>query len=106
MYIQLFRPIRSLRYCAYVGAVVDVLFYLAVLITKLALTIPGPGRTFQEQFNSPRQAKMGSFVLPTVWINLVLDVYILVLPIAGVSKLQLPLKRKIGVLAIFMTGLV
>lgn len=36
--------------------------------------------------------------------SLLLDVYILVLPIAGVSKLKLTMKRKLGAIAIFLTG--
>jgi hypothetical protein len=37
-------------------------------------------------------------------INLISDITILVLPLLGISKLQMPLKRKIGVGAIFLTG--
>ncbi|KAL9604094.1 MAG: hypothetical protein Q9219_000682 [cf. Caloplaca sp. 3 TL-2023] len=37
-------------------------------------------------------------------INIATDFYILLLPIPGVLQLQLPLKRKIGICAIFMTG--
>lgn len=38
-------------------------------------------------------------------INLITDIYILCLPIAAVSKLQLPTRKKIGVMMIFFTGL-
>lgn len=37
-------------------------------------------------------------------INLLSDFYLLVVPIPAVLALQLPKKKKIGVIAIFMTG--
>jgi hypothetical protein len=37
-------------------------------------------------------------------INLVSDIFIIAVPIAGVMKLQLPTKKKVGVIAIFATG--
>lgn len=105
MYVQLFRPMKWLRYCSYAGAVVNVLWYSALLITELALTVPHPGQSFLEQLMSPRKEKSFEIAVPTASINLIFDVYIFILPIAGTSKLQLPLKRKLGVMAIFMTGL-
>jgi len=38
-------------------------------------------------------------------INVATDFYVLCLPVARVSKLQLPLRRKVGVVGIFLTGL-
>ncbi|MCJ1454230.1 hypothetical protein MMC28_004582 [Mycoblastus sanguinarius] len=37
-------------------------------------------------------------------INLLTDIYLLCLPIAAVSKLQLPTRKRIGIIAIFLTG--
>ena len=37
--------------------------------------------------------------------NLVSDFYVLVTPIPAVWALQMPMKKKIGIIAIFMTGL-
>lgn len=105
MYIQIFRPMRWLRYSCYVGATFNVLFYTAILATTLALTAPGPGQTFQEVVQSPRQDKANKMPIAIGSVSLALDVYILILPISGVSKLQLPLRRKIGVMAVFLTGL-
>lgn len=44
-------------------------------------------------------------VLAVGYFNLFTDFYILLLPISGVIRLQLPKRRKIGVILIFMTGL-
>jgi len=45
-----------------------------------------------------------NLTLPIACMSLVLDVYILLLPITAVQKLQLPFRRKMGVMAIFLTG--
>ena len=52
-----------------------------------------------------RCMKTESFMLASVIANVISDVAILVLPLASVMSLQMPLKRKIGVSAIFATGI-
>ena len=47
---------------------------------------------------------LAAALLSSSAINLISDFTILVLPILGISKLQMPLRRKIGVAAIFLTG--
>ena len=105
LYIQIFRPIKWLRYCSYAGAIVNVLFYFSIFVATMAFTAPAPGQTILEAVQSSRQIKALSTSLPVACMSFVLDVYILLLPIAGVSKLQLPLRRKLGVMAVFFTGL-
>lgn len=96
---------KWLRYSCYAGATFNVLFYTAILATTLAVTVPGPGQTLQQAQQSSRQNIANRMPIPIGSLSLALDVYILILPIAGVSKLQLPLRRKIGVIAVFLTGL-
>ena len=43
--------------------------------------------------------------VPQSVIGLAIDIAILVLPIIAVMQLQLPTKRKIGVILLFMTGI-
>ena len=105
LYIELFRPMKWLRYCSYAGAVVNVLYYFSILVATLVFTAPAPGQTLQQSVQSQRQAKALTMPVPIASMNLVLDVYILVLPIAGVSKLQLATRRKIAVIGVFSTGL-
>lgn len=38
-------------------------------------------------------------------MGVAIDIYILVLPIVAVNKLQMPTRRKVGIMLIFMTGL-
>lgn len=51
----------------------------------------------------PTKQLLGS-AKPIGPVSLGLDLYILILPIAGVAKLQMPLRRKLGVVLMFLTG--
>ena len=96
---------KWLRYCSYAGAIVNVLFYTSILVATFAYSLPAPGETMLEQSRSSRNLGSLRLTLPLGFMGLILDLYILVLPIAGVSKLQLPTRKKIGVIAVFLTGL-
>ena len=105
LYLQIFRPMLWLRYCSYLGILFTSLFYLAIIIFTLVLTVPAPGQSWQE---ASRGSSYKAVLKATVWIasvGLVLDVIIFVLPIIGVQQLQLSRKRKIGVIAVFLTRL-
>ncbi len=104
MYIQIFRPMKWLRYASCVGAAVNVLFYISILAATLAFTAPAPGQTLEQSVQSPRQVRVLSLSIPVACMSLVLDFYILLLPIAGVAKLQLPTQKKAWVMAVFLTG--
>ena len=105
MYIRIFWPLRSLVYGAYAGAAATVLFYVAILAVDLAYSAPAPGQSMLDNALHPRPCPGINLNVLVTAFGLALDVYILVLPIAGLSTLQMPLKRKIGVMMVFLTGL-
>ena len=104
-YLKLFRPNIWLRYAIYFGAFVNCAFYFAVVVFTLCFTAPAPGQTFADAFLSPRYGRMFNTTIPIASGSLVLDLYIFCLPVAGVWNLQLSTRRKLGILAIFLTGL-
>ena len=95
---------KWLRYCSYAGLAVTSTFYLAVVIFTLVLTAPTPGQSWQQASQRPGHEAILKATVGIACVGLVLDVYILVLPIAGVRQLQLSRKRKIGVIMVFLTG--
>ena len=107
-FLQIFSPKPVLRWSIIIGAVVTTTFYIAVTITLFVLSTPGPGVTLAEQFTS-YLGKKTSPVLSTTfalgYFNVFSDLYILILPISGVMGLNLQPRRKLGVILIFMTGL-
>lgn len=94
---------KWLRYSSYTGVTFTALFYAALVIWVLSITSPTAGETWQKVAHENQR-----MVPEAVWIacvGLVLDIYILVLPIAGVKQLQMSRKRKLGIIAVFSTGL-
>ncbi|OJJ98505.1 hypothetical protein ASPACDRAFT_1857760 [Aspergillus aculeatus ATCC 16872] len=106
MYLDLFKPFRWQRYAIYFGLLVNWGFYIAIAVATLYYTSPAPGQSWQESFLSPRYTGMVPLMIPIAVGNLVLDVYILILPMLSIWRLQMGRKKKFGVAAIFATGFV
>ncbi len=105
LYLRLFHPNQSTKIMIYFGMIFTLVFYAATTATFGVLCIPRSGETWMESDFSSRCKK--SIVMTYVQgiFNVVSDFYLLLLPIPVVWNLQMPLRKKIGVLTIFMAGL-
>lgn len=103
-YYQLFRTLRWLRICVWVGAPISAAFYVAVTIIGFVLESPWPGESFLEAILSWHYAKFAEFSIPTGVIGMLVDWYLLILPIPAVLGLHMSTAKKLGVLIVFMTG--
>ena len=97
---------RWLRLSVYIGATLSTAFYVGITIALYILTTPRPGESWLAAFQSERQQRVIKLSVPIASIGLVVDVLLLILPSVAVYKLQLHLRRKIGLMLIFGTGLV
>jgi hypothetical protein len=105
LYLRLFSPDRWTRNLIYFGLVTTFVMYLATTVAFGVLCLPRPGESWLEALLSPRCTKSLSMTYVQGIFNVVSDFYVLIIPIPVTLKLQLPLQKKIGVCAIFMTGL-
>ena len=105
LYLEIFRPNIPLRYCIYFGMTFVSLFYVAIFVAFGVFSIPRRGQTKLASILSKNVEKDINLGIVQGAVNLATDFYIFCLPIHVVWKLQLPPKKKIGVMAIFMTGL-
>lgn len=103
-YYLLFRPLRWVRILVWIGATVSVVFYVTVSITAFVLNSPWPGESLLEGILSWHYLKFADFSVPTGVIGILVDWYLLVLPIPAVLTLQMSMAKKLGVLVVFMTG--
>lgn len=103
LYLQLFHPMRWLRICAYIGAVFTALFYIAMTVALFISSTPRHGETWQE--HAPQEQLLIKPLVAQSAVGLAIDLSILLLPTIAVSRLHLPPRQKIGVMLIFMTGL-
>lgn len=93
-----------LRYLIYIGGAATAVFYAGATVAQFVFATPEPGETFATHWYSPLQHKILKFSVAHSAVGGVIDLYILVLPIAAVLQLKLATKRKIGIVLIFMTG--
>jgi hypothetical protein len=105
MYLQIFGPLPWLRKSVYFGLLVNWGFYIAVIIASIYYQAPDPGQTWQQGFMNSRYTKSFDMTMPIASGSLVLDTYIFILPLIAVMNLQLTFKKKLGVIAVFTTGL-
>lgn len=91
--------------CAFVGAIFTTLCYGVFTLLNLICATPRPGETLlsHEDSNSERLIIVTGVALAV--FGLLVDLYIFVLPIMAVSQLKLPARRRVGIILVFMTGL-
>jgi hypothetical protein len=105
MYLHIFKPLRWLRICIYVGGALAIAFHVAAAIMSMYFMTPRPGETWVSHFLGPLADKSRILLVPLTAVGLGVDIYLLILPIGAILQLQLPPRRKLGVILIFMTGL-
>ena len=96
---------RWLRIGAIVGAVVTTLFYVSFTIMLFVFSTPRLGQTFVAHLQTGEYFKSITVSIPMAAVGFAIDLYILILPIAGVYQLKLSTRRKIEVSLVFMTGI-
>ena len=102
--LRLFSPTKRFRYMVYFGIIWTTLISLTSIIVASALCTPRKHELFSSLSVAERCTHEETWAVVQGVLNVCLDFYILYLPIPMVWKLQLGLQRKIGVMAIFMTG--
>ncbi|PYI08310.1 hypothetical protein BO78DRAFT_441673 [Aspergillus sclerotiicarbonarius CBS 121057] len=106
IYLDMFRRIRWQRYAIYLGLFVNWGFYIAVLIAMLYYISPAPGQSWQDAFVSTRYNHSLQVSIPIAVWSLILDLYILLLPMVPIWNLQMKLTKRLGVMAVLATGLI
>ena len=105
MYRQVFGPKRWMRISANLGALLTTLFYVTMSLCAIFFATPRKGESWGRHEGSHLAHLNVKIAIPQSCVNLVLDLYILILPIVAVIKLQMAPRRKLGIILIFMTGL-
>lgn len=88
LYLRFFSVARGLRYAIFFGIGFMSIFYTVTMFLFI--------------FLDPSQFLNLSYAVGSV--NIVSDLYIFILPIVPVSRMQLSMKKKIGVQCIFLTA--
>ncbi|KAL8730200.1 MAG: hypothetical protein Q9181_004751 [Wetmoreana brouardii] len=103
MYLHIFGPLQWLRLCGYAGVVFTTISYGTFTILAFVFDTPRRGETWFSHESANEQLAL-SLSVPQSVVGLAIDLAILVLPIIAVMQLQLPTRRKVGIILVFMTG--
>lgn len=104
LYLRIFLPELRARVMVWIGIILMNLFYMAMTAFQIKFYVPAPGESYLLQKESifldifDVAATQGIF-------HVLSDFYILFIPMHIVVGLRLSPQRKIGVCAIFLTGL-
>lgn len=104
VYMRIFSSDRKMRYAIYFGVATILIFTIIITAMQAAFTIPWRGETWLDPRHLARVEHSSVLAVPVGIFGVTSDIYILILPIPTTLKLNLPLRKKLGVIAIFMIG--
>ena len=105
LYYRLFARHQWIRYLVYLGIGSAAAMYTAGMIVYGYLCLPRRGQSWIEAGLSSRCHKqfiMIGYVRGP--FNVLSDLYLLLLPLPAVWQLHLPLRKRLGIAGIFLTG--
>ena len=105
LYHRLFALNRWTRIAIYFGVAFNGLFYLASCITLVILCIPRQRENWVSPTYAARCYRAEVTGIIQGIFGLVSDIYIFILPLPVLFRLQMSLKKKLGITAVFFTGL-
>lgn len=104
-YLQIFSINKSVKVGSKIGLVATVLGYVPASLLLLYFITPHIGETWAELAASGR-ARRGFPVSISIGVaSVIVDIYIFVLPLPALFKLQLPTSKKIQLIALFGTAM-
>lgn len=105
LYFRIFSRNTRIKFALYFGIVTITIFYTINFGLFLYFCNSKSGQNLRSGFNSAHYlSDARTAVMVQACFGIGSDVYLLCIPIFIISKLQLSTKKKIGCLAIFMTG--
>lgn len=105
LYLQIFRPMRWLRICIYLGITLSTIFYWSLSIALFVSASPRSGETWIESYVLSRIELQSKLNIAIAAGGMLIDVWLFVLPLAAIYNLHLQDTRKVGLTIIFSTGL-
>jgi hypothetical protein len=104
LYLQLFKQMERLRVCIWIGLVFTACVYTGLGITMFYFHTPRPHETWLAHEESKYGQITTRLSVPQSVVGLVIDIYILVIPIIGITSTKMSTKRKLGVILVFLSG--
>ena len=103
LFYRIFSPDKWFRYKLYGAFIFIALTTLSSIPMYLAICLPDDGDSWAEAAKKCTKTSIYTYIPGPAAVAF--DLFLIYLPASVVINLQMPLRRKIGVLGIFMTGM-
>ncbi|KAI0153288.1 hypothetical protein GGR57DRAFT_513119 [Xylariaceae sp. FL1272] len=104
LYRELFGTLRSTRIAINVGLIACFLIYIPNLALSAVFEAPSAGQSWSSLLTDRKSNKLTIFGLVQSSVTIVLDVYIFVLPTPIIARLNMPMAKRVQLIALFTTG--
>lgn len=105
LYLQLFYQMYWVRIVSIIGLCGNISAYIAITTAQIYYFTPRPDERRGDFFLTHDPDALTRVLIPFSIILLLGDIVILVIPIVAVSMLRAPLKKKLGAMLIFLSGI-
>ena len=105
LYLRLFAPKTWFRYTIWCTMGFMFALYFSYIAVNASLCAPRPGQSWLFPGVLQKCLRQETYLIIQGGCNVAIDVLILVLPVPVIMKLRMKKSRKIGILAVFGTGL-
>jgi len=103
-YLHLFSTLRGLRFYIWSGLALTLVNYTIFTVLFFFFETPKKGESWLTKELSSNEHKSIKMAVPFTIIGLVIDLYILVIPIIGISGLRISKQKKVGIMIILLSG--
>lgn len=106
-YLRLFGTVHHIRIMVWAGIVAVVTFGVIYMITYIVACVPWPSEQdgfLDDRYFSRCFAIGPKLLLAGCYFGVIMDFYILFMPLSQVKGLVLTRKRKVGISLVFLTG--
>ncbi|TEY40874.1 hypothetical protein BOTCAL_0416g00070 [Botryotinia calthae] len=105
LYLRIFGTTKKFRYAVYFGFAADFAIYMVNVPVLAYFCAPRPGGSWDSPDALAKCARIEPLAIVQGACNILLDIYILLLPVQPIIKLQMPTRTKLNIIAVFTTGI-
>ncbi|AEO70528.1 uncharacterized protein THITE_2092033 [Thermothielavioides terrestris NRRL 8126] len=105
LFNQMFTVERRAHVAILAGLVVNGVLFLLGIAFESYDVVPAPGQTWDQAALSDKSDRFSTWAIATGVLTLLLDIYIFVLPVPFIARLNWSTRQRLKALAMFSTGL-
>ena len=105
LYLRLFKTNKVLRWLIYLGVGTSLAVYGSTIVLAPTFCAPRAGKTWTSPETYTRCNGQETLAVVQAAYSVAFDLYLLFLPVPVIWNLQMPIRRRLGIIGVFTTGL-